>query len=167
MVYQWRIPKYNVAAQAAGEELRRIELVHRVLRPADVVEESRDASAPLHGCFTWDDAQAAEKCRLREAGALIRNLQVTRIGAVAVTEPVGAFQSIREEGTGRRGYRSVDLVLSDPGLREQPRQAASRETASATHKFGALSTLTGAYRAVEIVRDTQEGDQPGPRSGGQ
>ena len=52
-------------ADTAAGELRRIERVHRVLRPGDVVEESRDPDAPLHGCFTWDDAKAGEKLRLQ------------------------------------------------------------------------------------------------------
>ena len=70
MVYQWKIPVAPVSAQTAGEELERLYRKHGKLDPADVVEESRDASAPLHGCFEWNDAIAAEKYRVHHAAML-------------------------------------------------------------------------------------------------
>ena len=155
MTYQWRIQKYGVAAETAAGELRRIERVHRVLRPGDVVEESRDPDAPLHGCFTWDDAKAGEKLRLREARDLIRNLQVVQYGC----GPVNAFQSVQDK---TRGYRSVDLVLSDPALRDQPEERARRAVSVAVERHSATASLTGAYRAVGILREGAE-----PRLDGQ
>lgn len=156
MVYQWRIPKYKVDARTAAVELRRIEERCRVLRPKDVVEESRAEDAHLHGCFAWDDA-AAERYRLRQAGDLIRNLQVVQFGC----PPVNAFHSIRDEKTRTRGYRSVDLVLSDPELRECPKEAAFRAATVAVERHGAISDLTGAYRRVEILRDPAPAGEEG------
>lgn len=158
MVYQWRIPKYKVDARTAAVELRRIEERCRVLRPKDVVEESRAEDAPLHGCFTWEDAAAAEKYRLRQAGDLIRSLRVVQFGC----PPVNAFHSIRDEGTRQRGYRSVDLVLSDPELRELPKERAFRAATVAVERHGAISDLTGAYRRVEILRDPAPAGEEGP-----
>lgn len=149
MVYQWRVSKYTVTAQAAAQELQRIERLHQSLRPRDVVEASRDPGAPLHACFTWDDTSAAEKLRRREAADLIRNLQVSTLGC----PPVNAFQSVRDGKTQRRGYRSVSLVLSDPSLRDQPSQEARRAVRVAIDRHGSISALTGAYRAVELLRE--------------
>ena len=64
MVYEWKIPKYRLPAQKAGEELERIERKHGVVTPRNVLEESRPGKAILHDLFEWNDSRAAERFRL-------------------------------------------------------------------------------------------------------
>ena len=45
--------------------------------PEQIVEKARDESTELHKCFTWDDADAAEKWRKQEARQ-IRHFLVIR-----------------------------------------------------------------------------------------
>jgi hypothetical protein len=47
---------------------------HRVPSPADVVDAARRAGSPLSPFFTWDDYQAAESWRRRQAWALLDQL---------------------------------------------------------------------------------------------
>ena len=60
MVYEWKIPKYSLPAQSAGEELERIERKHGRITPGNVLEESRPTGAVLHSLFEWNDSAAAE-----------------------------------------------------------------------------------------------------------
>jgi hypothetical protein len=84
------------------------------LTPADVVDVARDESSPLHGRFTWDDGEAAEKWRLSEASHLIRTTRVT-VEIVdhgkARTALVRAFPNVAGED-----YMPLDVVLARPDL---------------------------------------------------
>jgi len=46
------------------------------LTPEQVIEAAEDESSPLHGCFTWDDTEAAAKWRIEEARELIRSVHI-------------------------------------------------------------------------------------------
>lgn len=45
-------------------------------RPQDIVDAAAPAQSPLHRYFTWDDTEAARKCRLHEARGLARSFWV-------------------------------------------------------------------------------------------
>ncbi len=79
MVYEWKIPKYSLPAQSAGEELERIERKHGRITPGNVLEESRPTGAVLHSLFEWNDSAAAEKFRLEQAREVIGNIAVVRM----------------------------------------------------------------------------------------
>ena len=75
MTYQWKLPGVMpVDAQTAGDELERVYKKRGDIKPSTLVEESRPASAPLHRCFEWDDAIAAEKYRESQASYPLRLL---------------------------------------------------------------------------------------------
>ena len=46
------------------------------ITPEEVVADARDPESPLHGCFTWDVANAAAKWLIHEARYLIRCYEV-------------------------------------------------------------------------------------------
>ena len=98
MVYRWKVEKYQVDAQSAGEELQRIEQKYGGLRPYEIVTESRPETAPLHSCFLWDEREAAERYRLEQARELLRNIVVVNLvqpDTPAASEPVRAFVSLK------------------------------------------------------------------------
>ena len=77
-INSWKINKYPVSADVAKAEFDRIYEKFGELTPKSVVDENRDKAAPLHACFEWDDAVAAEKFRERQAGDMIRCLVTIR-----------------------------------------------------------------------------------------
>lgn len=98
-----------------------------VLAPASVVRAASDPASPLHGYFTWDDGEAADKCRLAEAGMLIRRVRVHLVRVPREPQQIGV-SLVRVE----RGVRSVRFLQAPRGSRGQG----------------------GGYRAVsEIVAD--------------
>jgi hypothetical protein len=46
------------------------------LTPEQVLEAAENESSALHGCFTWDDGEAAAKWRIEEARELIRSVRI-------------------------------------------------------------------------------------------
>lgn len=124
MIYQWKIPGlYGVDAQTAGEEIERIHRKHGQLSPADIVEESRRESAPLHGVFEWRDREAAEKYRQVQARELLRAI-VTVDSTVSEREPVRAFVHVRQ------GYQPMELVVKHPDQLEELKASALRDLES-------------------------------------
>ena len=106
MVYQWKIPIAPVSAQTAGEEFERLYKAKGRLAPEDVVDASREETAPLHCCFEWNDEIAAEKYRIGQAGNIIRAL-------VTVEPEEPRAQETRAFVHVRRDYHPLNVVVQD------------------------------------------------------
>ena len=92
------------------EELLSIYMQYGRLTPAIVVEESREAGAPLHDRFEWDDSVAAEGFRREQAAELIRTQKVTYLKS-GETRSVRSFHSVsRADG---QTYVPVPEVIAD------------------------------------------------------
>ena len=74
VINSWKIEKFPVSADVARAEFDRIYDKCGELTKENLVEESRDEQAALHACFEWNDAVAAEKYRIEQAGDMIRCL---------------------------------------------------------------------------------------------
>lgn len=147
MIYKWSVPVYSVDAQIAGAELEKIAEKRGALKPAYVVEESRDEAAVLHNCFEWDDVNAADKYRRRQAQDLIRNIVAVKIGKIDTPQPVRAFVSIRQD----HEYVPVFRVLHTPALRENMLNAAMKELDSFRRKYAAIDSLSGLMGDIDKI----------------
>lgn len=107
----------GVDAQAAGEELERINEKHSGLHPEHVVKESKPKTATLHACFTWDDAKAGEQWRLQEARGLIRCVHVVSEDG---EDQGAAFVNVSvvdpEDESSSHAYLPVGTVVADADL---------------------------------------------------
>lgn len=147
MVYQWKNGwHYAADAQAVGERLASLAgQVGDGLTPRAVVDDARSPKSPLHPCFEWDDAKAAEEYRVEQARAVIQ--RITVVIEERPTEPVRAFVSMRAE-EGRR-YRSTIDVLRDPVSREQMLDEARGELSAWREKYKALEELSDVFAVVD------------------
>lgn len=106
--------------EVAHAEIERIHREHGgSATPKDVVDAARGRSAPLHACFEWNDAEAAEKYREDTARQLMRSIElvitvdggkdpVTGPAYVSVNAGMGDEDSDTElEITGRRYMSSL------------------------------------------------------------
>lgn len=148
IVYEWKIPKYDIPAQSAGEELERIERAHGAVTPRNLLEESRPGGAVLHGLFEWDDTAAAEKHRLWQAREIIGNIAVVRILDHTPREPVRAFVNIVQPDQAR-GYVSIVKVLSNEDYTRQMLEAALREFIVLREKYAALTELSELFSIID------------------
>ena len=135
MVYQWKVPGVMpVDAQTAGTELERIYATHGRLEPSDIVDESRDEQAPLHRCFEWNDAAAAEKYRQSQAANIIRSI-------VTVQETERGPQEVRSYVHVQTGYQPISVVVNSEEQMNTLLRSALRELSAFRQKYSALSAL--------------------------
>ena len=141
-----RIP---VSPQVAGEVCERIDREGR-LTPKSLVDESRPTDAPLHKCFEWNDAIAAEKYRENQAGHIIRSLRIVPEGS-RTKEPTKAFISIvtNSESGDQFQYKGIARVLKTREDREYMLISAKRELIAFQRKYSSLKELSDVFTEIE------------------
>lgn len=148
MVYKWKLDGLvPVDAQTAGEELDRIYGETGKIEPKDVVDRSREETAPLHPCFEWNDATAAEKYRENQAASLIRNIAV-------ITEPATdqeAPQIVRAFVNVQNAYQPMRVVQEDPDKMSELLSTALRELRCFQAKYKTLETLRPVFDVIEKI----------------
>lgn len=147
MTYQWKIPGfYETDAQTAGMEFERIYNSRGRLDPADVVEESRQDTAPLHSCFEWDDKIAGEKYREIQAAQLIRAIVVTQDGTESnQKKEIRAF--VHVEST----YRPMTVVVKNEGRMRELLETALKELEAFERKYSNLAELQPVFKAIRGI----------------
>lgn len=164
-MYRWGMGAFPVAPEVAAAEFARVEIVEAEARPAAIVERAKAPDAPLHGCFQWDDSEAADQYRLMQARFMLRSLQVQ---VRAVVEAAGgpptdeadkrwvrAFVSTvapdpEDPQQSRRGYVSVVRALVEPERRRSFVADALADLRAAERKCALVKELAGY---VEPLRD--------------
>lgn len=159
IVYEWKIPKYDIPAQSAGEELERIERAHGVVTPYNLLEESRPGSAVLHTLFEWNDSTAAEQHRLSQAREIIGNIAVVRIWDRPTPEPVRAFVNILPK-TQERGYVSIVKVLSNADYTQQMLSQALADFAALRRKYSVLTELAELFAVIDRLQTQLSTETP-------
>ena len=165
MVYRFREGYHykGIEAQDIGDTLDAIRAASGGrLIPGVVVEESRPEDAPLHPCFTWDDAIAAEKCREDEARRVIRSYVVVTVDADGAEREELANVSVAnpydEEGP---AYLPTRTALDDPDLRARIIDLARAQLAGWQARYGHLEELAAYVEAIRLARQA-EARQPIP-----
>jgi len=135
------------------EELR--EVGGGIVTPAQIVEMARDPNALLHGCFTWDNGEAAESWRKQEARQILRAVRYYDAG-----KDIGrAYEAVRlrtDDGAIRRGYMESKQAASDPDLRMQVLRQAMRQMIALRKRFQSFSELSGVWTQLEDVAQRYE-----------
>lgn len=142
----------DAAAQRYGMFLeRKVGLSRGPQSPQTIVDASRPKSAPTHGCFEWNDTEAATQYRLVQARNLVNHLLVVREtdGGSTLTR---AFHSVvarpSEDEPTTRGYISEQIVWQTPRLADQIVREALRELQSWRNRYAEYSAL---QREVGLV----------------
>ena len=148
-IYKWKSgSRIHGDPQEIGEVCERLDRSGN-LTPMALVDEGRDPKSPLHGCFEWDDASAAEKYREVQAGRIIRSIVVDIEG---VQEPTRAFVSvaISDDGNGKT-YMGVEAALSNEETRECVLASAIAELKAFERKYAHLEELAQVITAIRRV----------------
>lgn len=150
MVYQYRVKGLQkVPAQVAGEVCEWLENSEQGLSPRTLLDASRDANAPLHNEFEWNDSEAAERYREQQAGSIIRNLYI--VSAERREEDTArAFVSVHTEqkqGT----YHNLKVVLDNEAMREKLFASAKRDMQSFIAKYKTLEVLSNVIAEMQLV----------------
>jgi len=154
MVYKFRdgYPTRGMDAEAVGRTLDGLNAKHGGLTAEVVVKAAKPKASPIHNAFTWDDAEAARKCRLREAGSLIRAVVVESDDLPTVRRFVNVvIGDIEDEDGSTRRYMTLDAALADSESREQVLAAAKDELAAFKRKYANLVEVASVIAAIDHV----------------
>lgn len=147
------------------DEIRtEIERLQRdgLIRPADVVEAAKDEGSVLHGCFTWDDGEAAHQFRLIEARNLIRVHVTTQ---AADSTPIRAFVSLTPDRVMKGGgYRAIVDVMSDEALYQQMLDDAFVQLRNVQKKYKDIKELATVWQAVDEAEKSKEAPRSNART---
>lgn len=125
------------------QELAAVKGNGELLNPAAVVDwaqEHRDSA--LHKCFEWDDSAAGRQYRIWQARSLIA-LHVVNVKG----ERKSVSLSIDRKGGG--GYRDIDDVMRDPGLRNVMLQDALLELRRVKLKYQSVKELARVFDEID------------------
>jgi|SRR4051812_17304928 hypothetical protein len=141
----------RVAVRDALEKIALMDENGR-LRPEAVLEDAENPESPLHGCFTWDDGEAAYRWRLNEARMLIRTSYTVVVEQQAVPIKTRAFVSLKSARTARTGYTPIRRVLSEPELHAELLRNALEDLEAMERRYGHLRELKAVFSALRRVR---------------
>lgn len=157
--YEWASRWHAKAdANAVGrriEEIAERSGTHFALAPpAAIVEDAKREDSPMHGCFTWNIQEAAEKRWLDEARDLVQKLVVVVVNEVQDEEPrhVKAFVSVVDDD-GTTGYTMTRIAASDPDLRQQMLADALAGLRSWRRRYNELRELRPVLDAIDQLQE--------------
>ena len=148
-MYNWKPGSHiKLDPEQTGRIFEKIAVRDGALTPAAVLNEAQKKSSPLHEYFVWDNSEAANRYRLKQAGHLIRCITV-KIENVS-SEPIitRAYVSLKNNDG---DYHAIADVLSDSEKRHRLMQQALDEIEWFQKKY---QTLTEIMPAVITIRET-------------
>lgn len=117
---------------------------------AMVLDDARDASSPLHRYFTWDDDEAAHRWRLRQAGVLLRSVEIRNVTTtMQVTYP--AYVRDPEASPKDQGMVSVVRLRGERDLALEALGAEFARVAAMLRRARSLAVGLGLEDEVERV----------------
>ena len=147
MVFQWRQDsRFPVGAQIAAERLNFIKSKAGAISPRAVVDDAQHDSSPLHKCFEWDDAQAADGFRLSQARKLIGSIVVVEINDRPVSQETRAFVHVT---AGEVRYEPIEVAMASPDLKAEVLARARSEIASWKQRYAALSEFAKLHNMID------------------
>jgi hypothetical protein len=144
-------------AQEVGEYLEGLE----ERTPEALVADAKRPSSPLHGFFTWDNAEAAQAHRLEQARHLLRSVTV-RFTDWGASPPQRGFVALRvrpvagEEEPAATQYLPIRSILDDPQLRAQLLDEALAQAQMWRARYAKLRELSEVFAALDAVRRKQK-----------
>lgn len=147
MVYQFREgSRLGGDAQRVGEALEQVR-IQGGLTAATVVDAARAEDSYLHRYFTWNDSEAAEKCRLHEARTVMACVCVVGLSPQQRV-PIRAFVAI---GSRQDRYVPVQAALSQELLRKRMLAKALGDLEAFKERYSHVEELARVFAAIEEV----------------
>lgn len=148
--YKWTTgARCAVDANIAGAVCEQLE-ERGELTAERLVDVSRPEDAPLHGAFEWNDAIAAEKYRVTQAGYIIRSLVVV-VESEDEAKPIRAYFP-----TEVKHYENIRTIIETEDKRKKLLQTALQELTAFKRKYAALSELCKVFAAIDAAVDDEQ-----------
>jgi hypothetical protein len=147
MIYKFR-EGYSlpIKAQIVGERLAEIQARHgETFGCDDVLEDARPEDSPLHGCFEWDDTEAAEKYRLDQARKIIRSIEVVVITESKAERKGPAYVHIPQATS---AYMRTETAMADTDRSAQVIAEAKAQLAGWNRRYRFLAAVAKEFGPV-------------------
>lgn len=109
---RWKMPALfkGISPIDAYNEIERIKTRHSGEITAKILlSESRNHKCVFHSYFNWNDEDAAEKFRLRQARDLLQNIQL-HIIADGQPKTIRVFEVTKTDGNGKGVYKNIETL---------------------------------------------------------
>lgn len=144
MVYKWKIDKYKTDAEVAGRVFKQLE--DTVGLTADnLVNASRDESAPLHNEFEWDNEVAGERWRKQQARVMIASL-VVQVEEIPEAPVVRAFVQVEEDSP---KYDSITVIMQDEDKTQALIRRAISELKAFERKYKDIQQFAALFAEID------------------
>lgn len=140
-------------AEVAGAVCQKLSESKEGLTPRSLVNASRDANAPLHNEFEWNDSVAAEKYREDQARCIIRHLIIVRTDVEEV--PRHRDRSFVSTGENNTAYVSLQTALNNETWKSNLLKAAKADAEKFIAKYRRLTELAGVIDAMKGFLDEE------------
>jgi len=160
--YSWRGGfAYKVPASTVGSALESIEARDGSVTSQSFLEYSRPGESETHSMFEWDDTIAAEKYRLRQAGAIINQLEVklefenspTHEAEIKVV-PIKAFMNVSAKAPTEAGvFVNAVAVQQEDEYRNTVLQNALSELRAFQRKYSNFSEFSKVFDAIKEIEN--------------
>lgn len=122
-----------------------------VLRPENVVDVARKEEHPLHGSFTWDNSEAAEKWRLEEARVLIRSVTIVCLSNQEIMRTPVFVRDVSQKSD-EQGYADIR------GISERDSQMKTliyelERAEGALNRALSIAEYFGIRETLEIIKE--------------
>lgn len=142
----WGTFKFKADAQKCADEIMEICEELESATPQQILEKARDSNTELHKCFTRDDTEAAEKWRISEARAIVRNLKIIEQKSDKQSEPttIRVFYKTDNES----GYKPTKLILKKPDEYKALVERCRSELLAIKQKFNSISEYEEIWELI-------------------
>lgn len=129
---EWRVELFKADANKCANEIMSLG---EDVSPAQIVEYARKPNAELHRCFTWNDAEAANKYRIFEARQVVCNLIIRKEnGDKQEPTPIRLFHK-----TENGHYKPLTLIVQNEDEYESLLRQCKEALESLKRKYYSLS----------------------------
>lgn len=134
------------------DRIKHLEDINGCVTPEIVVNDAKNEDSPLHGEFTWDKDQAAQKQWLYEARQLIRSVKLV---ITTETKTISTVAYVRDPSkeSGDQGYVSVEKVRNDEELSREALIMEFKRARSALDRAQKLAIAFNLENKVEQIRN--------------
>lgn len=133
---------FKADAQLVADEISSIE---GDPTPEEIVDLARDENTELHKCFTWDDTEAAELWRKREARDVLCKLVIVEDEVPKERPEIRVFY--KTETTG--GYKPTEFIVQKKDEYELLLERAYSELRAFKQKYSCLKELQEIFDLID------------------
>ena len=135
---------------AISKELRQIYNKTKSLHTTPIWKAARNPNSSMHDFFTWNVAEAAEKCWDMEARQLIARVKI--VVPVSDTEviQVRAYHAIRSN---RSGYKHTEDILQSSQLRESLLAQLANDLERLQSRYDVIADLMHTKDLFRVIEE--------------